>query len=75
MQLPPCIQHLYKHLVGRYGKQGAYRVAVGVVKVEGRVNPGAGTHEDSSGRAGRRRGGIAEWGRVRPEPTRSPEPE
>jgi hypothetical protein len=41
LELPPYVQHLYKHLVGRYGKHGAYRVAVGVVKkwAEG-VNPG-----------------------------------
>jgi hypothetical protein len=32
LQLPPYVQHLYKHLVGRYGKQKAYGVAVGVVK-------------------------------------------
>jgi hypothetical protein len=32
LQLPAYVQHLYKHLVGRYGKHGAYRVAVGVVK-------------------------------------------
>jgi hypothetical protein len=41
MELPPYIQHLYKHLVGRYGRHGAYRVAVGVVKKwAAGVNPG-----------------------------------
>jgi hypothetical protein len=39
--LPPYVEHLYKHLTGRYGKQGAYRVAVGVVKKwAAGVNPG-----------------------------------
>jgi hypothetical protein len=39
--LPPYVEHLYKHLVGRYGKHGAYRVAVGVVKKwAAGVNPG-----------------------------------
>lgn len=39
--LPPYVEHLYKHLVGRYGKHEAYRVAVGVVKkwAQG-INPG-----------------------------------
>lgn len=41
MQLPPYIQHLYKHLVARYGRQKAYGVAVGVVKKwAAGVNPG-----------------------------------
>jgi hypothetical protein len=41
LELPPYIQHLYKHLVGRYGKHDAYRVAVGVVKKwAAGVNPG-----------------------------------
>lgn len=41
LELPPYVQHLYKHLVGRYGKHGAYKVAVGVVKKwAAGVNPG-----------------------------------
>jgi hypothetical protein len=41
LQLPPYVQHLYRHLVGRYGKHDAYRVAVGVVKKwAAGVNPG-----------------------------------
>ncbi len=41
LHLPPYFQHLYSHLVARYGKQGAYRVAVGVVKKwAAGVNPG-----------------------------------
>ena len=32
LQFPPYFQHLYRHLVARYGKHEAYRVAVGVVK-------------------------------------------
>jgi hypothetical protein len=32
LQLPAYVQHLYKHLVGRYGREKAYGVAVGVVK-------------------------------------------
>lgn len=39
--LPPYIEHLYPHLVERYGKHDAYRVAVGVVKKwAAGVNPG-----------------------------------
>jgi len=47
LQLPAYVQHLYKHLVGRYGKHDAYRVTVGVVKkwAQG-IHPG-----------GRRKGG------------------
>lgn len=66
--LPPYIQHLYKHLVGRYGKQKAYGVAVGVVKkwAEG-INPGGWktksgkgkrTHPDVQAAAARN---VAEW--------------
>jgi hypothetical protein len=68
MQLPPYIQHLYKHLVGRYGKQGAYRVAVGVVRKWSQgVNPGGWktksgkgkrTHPDVQAAASKN---MAEW--------------
>ena len=49
LELPPYVQHLYKHLVGRYGKHDAYRVAVGVVKkwAQG-VHPG-GRHKGGKG--------------------------
>jgi hypothetical protein len=63
LELPPYVQHLYKHLVGRYGKHGAYRVAVGVVKrwSEG-VNPGGKhptkTHPDVRAAAAKN---VAEW--------------
>lgn len=61
--LPPYIQHLYKHLVARYGKHGAYRVAVGVVKKwKAGINPGGKhptkTHPDVKAAAGRN---IAQW--------------
>jgi hypothetical protein len=41
LHLPPYIEHLYPHLVARYGKHDAYGVAVGIVKkwAQG-VNPG-----------------------------------
>lgn len=66
--LPPYIEHLYPHLVARYGKQEAYRVAVGVVKkwAQG-VNPGGWdtrsgkgkrTHPDVRAAAARN---VAEW--------------
>jgi len=68
MELPPYIQHLYKHLVGRYGKHGAYRVAVGVVKKwAAGVNPGGydtksgkgkRTHPDVRAAAAKN---VAEW--------------
>lgn len=49
-QLPPYVQHLYKHLVGRYGKQGAYRVAVGVVQKWAKgVHPGGKKRADGKG--------------------------
>src|SRR5579875_3515566 len=39
--LPPYIEHLYPHLVARYGKHDAYGVAVGIVKKwAAGVNPG-----------------------------------
>ena len=66
--LPPYVEHLYKHLVGRYGKQGAYRVAVGVVKKwAAGVNPGGWktksgkgkrTHPDVRAAASKN---VAEW--------------
>jgi hypothetical protein len=63
LELPPYVQHLYKHLVGRYGKHGAYRVAVGVVKKwAAGVNPGGKhptkTHPDVRAAAGRN---VALW--------------
>jgi 8-oxo-dGTP diphosphatase len=40
-ELPPYVQHLYKHLVGKYGKHRAYGVAIGIVKKwAAGVNPG-----------------------------------
>src|SRR6266851_3893735 len=40
-QLPPYVQHLYKHLVAKYGKHRAYGVAIGIVKKWAKgVNPG-----------------------------------
>jgi len=63
MQLPPYVQHLYKHLVGRYGKHGAYRVAVGVVKKwaqgihPGGKKPGR-VHGDVQAAAAKN---VAEW--------------
>lgn len=61
--LPPYIEHLYPHLVARYGKQEAYRVAVGVVKKwAAGVNPGGKhptkTHPDVRSAAQRN---VAEW--------------
>lgn len=48
-QLPPYVQHLYKHLVGRYGKHDAYRVAVGVVQKWAKgIHPG-GRRKDGKG--------------------------
>jgi hypothetical protein len=66
--LPPYIEHLYPHLVARYGKREAYRVAVGVVKKwAAGVNPGGWktrsgkgkrTHPDVRAAAQRN---VAEW--------------
>ncbi len=40
-ELPPYVQHLYKHLVKKYGKHRAYGVAIGIVKKwAAGVNPG-----------------------------------
>lgn len=63
LHLPPYVQHLYKHLVGRYGKEKAYGVAVGVVKKwAAGTNPGGKhptkTHADVRAAAGRN---VAEW--------------
>lgn len=68
LHLPPYIQHLYPHLVGRYGKQKAYGVAVGIVKKwAAGVNPGGyktksgkgkRTHPDVKAAAGKN---IAQW--------------
>lgn len=63
LELPPYVQHLYKHLVGRYGKHGAYRVAVGVVKKwAAGVNPGGKhptkTHPDVRAAAAKN---VTEW--------------
>jgi len=63
LELPPYVQHLYKHLVGRYGKHDAYRVAVGVVKKwAAGVNPGGRhptkTHPDVRAAAAKN---VAEW--------------
>ncbi len=70
LHLPPYldIEHLWFHLVKRYGKKQAYRVAVGVVKkwAQG-VNPGGWktksgkgkrTHPDVRAAAQRN---VAEW--------------
>lgn len=41
MHLPPYMEHLWFHLVKRYGKHDAYRVAVGIVhKWAKGINPG-----------------------------------
>lgn len=63
LHLPPYFQHLYPHLVARYGKQGAYKVAVGVVKKwAAGVNPGGKhptkTHPDVKAAASKN---IAQW--------------
>jgi hypothetical protein len=72
--LPPYIEHLYPHLVARYGKHDAYGVAVGIVKKwAAGVNPGGyktksgkgkRTHPDVRAAAGRN---VAEWERERAE--------
>jgi hypothetical protein len=63
LHLPPYVQHLYKHLVARYGKEKAYGVAVGVVKRwAAGVNPGGKhptkTHPDVRAAAAKN---VAEW--------------
>jgi hypothetical protein len=72
--LPPYIEHLYPHLVARYGKQEAYRVAVGVVKKwAAGVNPGGWktksgkgkrTHPDVRAAASKN---VAEWEKEKAE--------
>jgi hypothetical protein len=72
--LPPYIEHLYPHLVERYGKHDAYRVAVGVVKKwAAGVNPGGWktksgkgkrTHADVRAAAAKN---VAEWEKERAE--------
>lgn len=61
--LPPYVEHLYTHLVARYGKEKAYGVAVGIVKKwAAGVNPGGKhptkTHADVRAAAGKN---VAEW--------------
>ena len=61
--LPPYVEHLYKHLTGRYGKKKAYGVAIGVVKKwASGVNPGGKhptkTHADVRAAAAKN---VAEW--------------
>jgi hypothetical protein len=68
LHLPPYVEHLYPHLVARYGKKEAYRVAVGVVKKwAAGVNPGGfktksgkgkKTHPDVQAAASKN---VAEW--------------
>lgn len=72
--LPPYIEHLYPHLVARYGKHEAYRVAVGVVKKwAAGVNPGGWrtksgkgkrTHPDVRAAAAKN---VAEWEKEKAE--------
>lgn len=68
LHLPPYIEHLYPHLVKRYGKHDAYGVAVGIVKKWAKgVNPGGWktksgkgkrTHPDVKAAAAKN---VAEW--------------
>jgi len=72
--LPPYIEHLYPHLVERYGKHDAYGVAVGIVKKwAAGVNPGGWktksgkgkrTHPDVRAAAAKN---VAEWEREKAE--------
>jgi hypothetical protein len=67
--LPPYIEHLYPHLVARYGKHGAYRVANGIVhKWAAGINPGGKhptkTHPDVRAAAQRN---VAEWEKEKAE--------
>jgi hypothetical protein len=72
--LPPYIEHLYPHLVARYGKEAAYGVAVGIVKKwAAGVNPGGWktksgkgkrTHPDVRAAAAKN---VAEWEREKAE--------
>jgi hypothetical protein len=61
--LPPYVEHLYRHLSGKYGEHKAYGVAVGIVKKwAAGVNPGGKhptkTHADVRAAAARN---VAEW--------------
>lgn len=63
LHLPPYIQHLWFHLVARYGKQRAYGIAVGVVKKwAAGINPGGKhptkTHPDVRAAAAKN---VAQW--------------
>lgn len=72
--LPPYIEHLYPHLVARYGEHDAYGVAVGIVKKwAAGVNPGGWktksgkgkrTHPDVRAAAAKN---VAEWEKERAE--------
>jgi len=72
--LPPYIEHLYPHLVERYGKHDAYGVAVGIVKKwAAGINPGGWktksgkgkrTHPDVRAAAARN---VAQWEQERAE--------
>jgi hypothetical protein len=66
MHLPPYFEHLYPHLVARYGKKQAYKVTVGIVKKwKAGIAPGGKkggklrhTHPDVQAAASKN---IAEW--------------
>lgn len=72
--LPPYVEHLYKHLVKRYGKHKAYGVAIGIVKKWAKgINPGGWktrsgkgkrTHADVRAAAARN---VAEWEKEKAE--------
>lgn len=67
--LPPYVEHLYKHLVARYGKKRAYGVAIGVVKKwAAGINPGGKhptrTHADVRAAAAKN---VAEWEKEKAE--------
>jgi 8-oxo-dGTP diphosphatase len=71
-QLPAYVQHLYKHLVGKYGKHRAYGVAIGIVKKwASGINPGGkkGTkahhvHKDVQAAAAKN---VADWEKEKAE--------
>ena len=67
--LPPYVEHLYKHLVGRYGKKKAYGVAIGVVKKwAAGINPGGKhpTHTHADVRAAAAKN-VAQWEKEKAE--------
>jgi len=67
--LPPYVEHLYKHLVGRYGKKRAYGVAIGVVKKwAAGINPGGKhpTHTHADVRAAAAKN-VAQWEKEKAE--------